>query len=67
MLIYTENSFFLQLLRNKENAEKLQEAIRIITGKTYAIRAKCTAKPAESGDKLKGILDKAKENNIPIE
>lgn len=67
MLIYTENSFFLQLLRNKENAEKLQEAIRIITGKTYSIRAKCTAKPAESGDKLKGILDKAKENNIPIE
>ena len=67
MLIYTENSFFLQLLRNKENAEKLQEAIRIITGKTYAIRAKCTAKPAENGDKLKGILDKAKENNIPIE
>ncbi|MDE6595451.1 MAG: DNA polymerase III subunit gamma/tau, partial [Oscillospiraceae bacterium] len=35
MLIYTENSFLLQLLRNKENAEKLQEAIRIITGKTY--------------------------------
>lgn len=67
MLIYTENSFFLQLLRNKENAEKLQEAIRMITGKTYAIRAKCTAKPAESGDKLKGILDKAKENNIPVE
>lgn len=67
MLIYTENSFFMKLLKNKENAEKLQEAIRIITGKTYAIRAKCTAKPAESGDKLKGILDKAKENNIPIE
>lgn len=67
MLIYTENSFFLQLLRNKENAEKLQEAIRIITGKTYAIRAKCTSKPAESEDKLKGILDKAKENNIPVE
>lgn len=67
MLIYTENSFFMKLLKNKENAEKLQEAIRIITGKTYAIRAKCTAKPAENGDKLKGILDKAKENNIPIE
>lgn len=67
MLIYTENSFFMKLLKNKENAEKLQEAIRIITGKTYAIRAKCTAKPVENGDKLKGILDKAKENNIPIE
>ncbi|MDE6132192.1 MAG: DNA polymerase III subunit gamma/tau [Oscillospiraceae bacterium] len=67
MLIYTENSFFMKLLKNKENAEKLQEAVRSITGKTYSIRAKCTAKPSESGDKLKGILDKAKENNIPIE
>lgn len=67
MLIYAENSFFLQLLRNKENAEKLQEAIRIITGKTYSIRAKCTSKPEESGNKLKGILDKAKENSIPVE
>lgn len=67
MLIYTENSFFMKLLKNKENAEKLQEAVIAVTGKTYAIRAKCTAKPAESDDKLKGILDKAKENNIPIE
>lgn len=67
MLIYTENSFFMKLLKNKENAEKLQEAVIAVTGKSYAIRAKCTAKPAESGDKLKGILDKAKENNIPIE
>lgn len=67
MLIYTENSFFLQLLRNKENADKLQAAIRAVTGKDYAIRAKCTAKTEENGDKLKGILDKAKENNIPVE
>lgn len=67
MLIYTENSFFMKLLKNKENAEKLQEAVIAVTGKSYVIRAKCTAKPAESGDKLKGILDKAKENNIPIE
>lgn len=67
MLIYTENSFFLQLLRNKENAEKLQEAIKLVTGRTYAIRAKCTAKSAGDVDKLKGILDKAKENNIPID
>lgn len=67
MLIYTENSFFMKLLKNKENAEKLQEAVIAVTGKSYVIRAKCTAKPAESGDKLKGILEKAKENNIPIE
>lgn len=69
MLICTENSFFLQLLRNKENAAKLREAIKIITGETYSIRAKCTAKAeADSGgDKLKNILQRAQENNIPID
>lgn len=68
MLIYTENSFFLQLLRNKENAAKLQEAIKLVTGETFAIRAKCTAQPnASSDEKLKSILQKAQENNIPVE
>lgn len=67
MLIFTENSFLLPLLKNKENAEKLQEAIRIITGNTYVIRAKCTAKPEENGNKLKSILDRAKKNDIPVE
>lgn len=67
MLIYTENSFFLQLLRNKENAAKLQEAIRLVTGGTFSIRAKCVA-PAESGgDKLQSVLQKARDNNIPVD
>lgn len=67
MLIYTENSFFLQLLRNKENAAKLQEAIKLVTGGTFSIRAKCVA-PAESGgDKLQGVLQKARDNNIPVD
>lgn len=67
MLIYTENSFFLQLLRNKENAAKLQEAIKLVTGNVFSIRAKCVA-PAESGtDKLQGVLQKARDNNIPVD
>ncbi|MCH5348781.1 MAG: DNA polymerase III subunit gamma/tau [Oscillospiraceae bacterium] len=66
MLIFTENSFFMQLLKNKENAAKLQEAIRQVTGETYKIRAKCTAPAADSGDKLQSILNKAQEGNIPI-
>lgn len=68
MLIYTENSFFLQLLRNKENAAKLQEAIKLVTGQTFSIRAKCVPSKGEAvGDKLNGILQKARENNIPVE
>ncbi|MCM1022992.1 MAG: DNA polymerase III subunit gamma/tau [Prevotella sp.] len=67
MLIYTENSFFLQLLRNKENAAKLQEAIRLVTGNVFSIRAKCVA-PADNGaDKLQGVLQKARDNNIPVD
>lgn len=72
MLICTENSFFMNLLRNKENAAKLKESIRKITGKTYQIRAKCTAKAeneaaAGGNDPLQAILKKAEENGIPTE
>lgn len=72
MLIYTENSFFMNLLRNKENAAKLKESIRKITGKTYQIRAKCTAKAeneaaAGGNSPLQAILKKAEENGIPTE
>lgn len=68
MLVFAENSFFLQLLRNKENAEKLREAVRLITGETYSIRAKCTSKPAENGgDKLQSILNKARDGSVPID
>lgn len=68
MLVFAENSFFLQLLRNKENAEKLREAVKLITGQTYSIRAKCTSKQTENGGgKLSGILDKARQNNVPVD
>lgn len=67
MLIYTENSFFLQLLRNKENAAKLQEAIRLVTGNVFSIRAKCVAPAENGGDKLQSVLQKARDNNIPVD
>lgn len=67
MLIYTENSFFLQLLRNKENAAKLQEAIKLVTGGMFSIRAKCTAPAENGGDKLQSVLQKARDNNIPVD
>ena len=72
MLIYTENSFFMNLLRNKENAAKLKESIRKITGRIYQIRAKCTAKAenetaAGGNSPLQAILKKAEENGIPTE
>ncbi len=70
MLIYTPSSFFLSLLKNKENAAKLKEAIRLVTGETYAVLAKCTSSQPQSAqdtDKLVDILKKARDNNVPVE
>ncbi|MBQ5318158.1 MAG: DNA polymerase III subunit gamma/tau [Oscillospiraceae bacterium] len=68
MLITTENAFFIQLLRNKENAAKLKEAIYLVTGENFAIRAKCTSDEKKTqNDKLMGVLSRAQENNIPVE
>lgn len=73
MLICTPSNFFLSLLKNKENASKLKEAIHFVTGENYAIRAKCTAPKEDApasdpeNDKMLDILKKARENNVPVE
>lgn len=68
LLIVTKNNFFLSLLRNKENAEKLRETIKAVTGKSYSIRAKCTgAKQGAAENKLPQLMQKAAESNIPVE
>ncbi len=71
MLIYTENSFLLPLLKNPANAEKLREAVRLVTGETYVIKAKYV--PPQGGaapsgeDRLKNIMQKAVDGNVHIE
>ena len=70
MLIYTPSTFFMSLLKKPENVDKLNEAIRFVTGETYLIRAKCTAPkddPGEGSDKLRSIIQKAQDNNVPVE
>ncbi len=69
MLIFSENSFFMSVLKTGDNAEKLKGAIFKVTGKVYNIRAKCTAKKesTESGSSIEAILKKAKDNGIPTE
>ena len=68
MIIYSDNSFFLSLLKNKENSTKLMEAIYNVTGKKYHVRAKFTgAKEEQGGSPLQKLLDKAKESGIPTE
>lgn len=68
MFIATTNSFFIQLLRNKENVTKLMEAIYIVTGEKLSIKTKYVGTENNVGsDKLTGVLTKAQENNIPVE
>lgn len=67
LVIVTENRFFLELLRIKENAVKLSETVFSVTGKKYKIGAKCTASVKDAPDnKLPGLLKKAEENSIPV-
>ncbi|MCM1328212.1 MAG: DNA polymerase III subunit gamma/tau [Ruminococcus sp.] len=67
MVIFTKNTLFSKLLQNKENGKKMREAIKEITGKNYQVIEKCVAKPEDSENRLQGILDKARENGVPVE
>ncbi len=67
MIISTDNAFFMNLLRNRENAAKLQEAINKVTGRIYKIHARCTAAEDSSDGEspLQSLLKKAREGGIP--
>ncbi len=73
MLIYAENAFFIQLLRIKENAEKLSVAVKKVTGNTYSIRSKYVGNTTENvqtaanSDKMKSLIEKAVQNDITTE
>jgi DNA polymerase-3 subunit gamma/tau len=67
MAIYSENSFFMNILKNKDNAIKLRDAIKKVTGKDYRIRAKCTAEKKDITSPVEELLKKAQTNGIPTE
>lgn len=67
MLINAENAFFLKLFRIPENATVLGDTVKKITGQAYTIRARCTAAAKEEEQRAVNLVEKAKENNIPVE
>ncbi|MGN0696316.1 MAG: DNA polymerase III subunit gamma/tau [Oscillospiraceae bacterium] len=68
LLIVTDNNFFLQLLRNKENAQLLQRTISEVTGRNFKIKAKCTAAEGASAEnKLPSLLEKAAGEGVVTE
>lgn len=63
MLIDTKNQFFLKLFKVKENFVLLTETIRRVMGKSYVIKARCSA-AAESEQKAGKLIEKAVSSGI---
>jgi DNA polymerase-3 subunit gamma/tau len=67
LLIFAENKFFLELIKRKENAERLRSVLMSMTGKQFNIRAKCTIPDNTSNSSPAArIIETAKNNNIPV-
>lgn len=69
MLIRAENSFFLKLFKQKENAQALGDTVKKVLGQTYVIRAKSAAPPkeAQSQTLAQEIIDRARASGLPVE
>lgn len=63
MLIVAENPFFLTMFKDKANAQSLGDAIQNVTGKRYAIRAKCSQAAAKPRP-IEELLENAKNSGI---
>ncbi|MDR0944327.1 MAG: DNA polymerase III subunit gamma/tau [Ruminococcus sp.] len=75
LFIFAANKFFLELIKRKENSERLQAVIKSITGKQFtSIKAKFftpenppeVQTPQESESPAERLINEAKENNIPV-
>jgi DNA polymerase-3 subunit gamma/tau len=78
LFIFVANKFFLELIKRKENSERLQAIIKSITGKQFnSIKAKFFTPESPTADTsgksentdlnpVEQLLETAKENNIPV-
>ncbi|MCD8006917.1 MAG: DNA polymerase III subunit gamma/tau [Oscillospiraceae bacterium] len=69
LMIEVQTEFFLSLFKKPENAKSLRDVVREITGKTYAIGARCIRKdPATvQEDKVAELIEKAKREDVPFD
>ena len=63
MLIDSRNRFFLKLFKVKENLNILRETIERVMGKSYVIKARCSA-AAEAEHKAEKLVEKAINSGI---
>lgn len=64
LFIIAKNPFFISLFRNKDNASMLGDAIEIVLGKRYAIKAKCDVETTEEEKNAIKLIEKAKNMNL---
>ena len=70
LMIEVQSEFFLSLFKKPENAKSLRDVVKEITGKSYAIGARCIKKdpvatPGE--DKVAELMEKARREDIPFD
>ncbi len=64
MCIFTPNSFFISLFKNKENAVSLGRAIFNVLGQKYRITARCTTSVEETANRAEMLKQKAISSGI---
>ena len=64
IFVIAKNRFFITLFKNKENVMSLNEAIFNVTGKHFAIKAKCVVSKEEQQSMAENLIKKAQSNSI---
>ena len=68
LLLIVQNEFFLNLFKNKDNANSLGEVVKAHLGKAFVIRAKCnTSNKSSQASPVDKLISKAKEADIQVE
>jgi len=63
MLIDSKNQFFLKLFRIPENFSMLNSVIKNVMGRSYALKAKCSAASSDK-PQADGLIKKAIDSGI---
>lgn len=64
IFITSQNRFFIELLKSRDNGMKLGETIQKVLGQRYIIRAKCSTTLDEQKSMAEKLIQKAIDNSI---
>ena len=67
IFITSQNRFFIDLFKVRENAVSLGATINHVLGQRFIIKARCTTTVEEQKNLAQGLINKAKANNIAVE